>query len=73
MEAKNPGEHGEIWVRGPNVMKGYWGKEQATRETLTPDGWMKTGDVCYVDEDGNFFIVDRKKVGWVATCLWGLS
>jgi 4-coumarate--CoA ligase len=48
-------------------MKGYWGKEQATRETLTPDGWMKTGDICYVDEENNFFIVDRKKVSGTIT------
>ncbi|KAF1835166.1 4-coumarate-CoA ligase-like protein [Decorospora gaudefroyi] len=55
------GERGEIWVRGPNVMKGYWNKPDATRETLTADGWLKTGDVAYVDEHDHFFIVDRKK------------
>ncbi|KAF2788927.1 4-coumarate-CoA ligase-like protein [Melanomma pulvis-pyrius CBS 109.77] len=55
------GERGEIWVRGPNVMKGYWKKPEATKETLTVDGWLKTGDVAYVDKDNNFFIVDRKK------------
>jgi acyl-CoA synthetase (AMP-forming)/AMP-acid ligase II len=55
------GERGEIWVRAPNVMKGYWNKPDATRETLTPDGWLKTGDVAYVDGDNHFFIVDRKK------------
>jgi 4-coumarate--CoA ligase len=55
------GERGEIWVRGPNIMKGYWRNEKATKETLTPEGWMKTGDICYVDEDNYFFIVDRKK------------
>ncbi|KAJ4987637.1 AMP-binding enzyme [Stagonosporopsis vannaccii] len=55
------GERGEIWVRGPNIMKGYWNKPEATKETFGPGGWLKTGDVAYVDEEGHFFIVDRKK------------
>ena len=55
-------ERGELWVKAPNVMKGYWRNEKATKETLTPDGWLRTGDVCYVNEDGKFYIVDRKKV-----------
>ncbi|KAF2452189.1 acetyl-CoA synthetase-like protein [Karstenula rhodostoma CBS 690.94] len=55
------GERGEIWIRAPNVMKGYWGKPEATRETLTPDGWLKTGDVAYIDEDNEIHVVDRKK------------
>lgn len=55
------GERGEIWVRAPNVMKGYWNKPEATKETLTPDGWLKTGDIAYIDKDENFYIVDRKK------------
>ena len=56
------GESGELWVRGPNVMKGYWGKPEATRETKTEDGWLKTGDIALLHEDGNLSIVDRKKV-----------
>jgi 4-coumarate--CoA ligase len=60
VEAKQ-GERGEIWVRGPNVMMGYWNKPEATAETITKDGWLRTGDVAYVDEENHFFIVDRKK------------
>ena len=43
-------------------MKGYWQKPEATKEILTDDGWLKTGDIAYVDESGKFFVVDRKKV-----------
>lgn len=55
------GERGELWVRGPNIMKGYWKNAKATAETITPDGWLKTGDICYIDSKGTFFIVDRQK------------
>ncbi|KAK5189209.1 hypothetical protein LTR92_010841 [Exophiala xenobiotica] len=58
---RGPENVGELWCRGPNVMKGYWGNPKATAETLTPDGWLKTGDIAYVDAEGMFFIVDRKK------------
>ncbi|KAF9739032.1 AMP-binding enzyme [Paraphaeosphaeria minitans] len=58
------GERGEVWVRSPSVMKGYWRKPEATRETITTDGWLKTGDVAYIDEQNEFHIVDRKKVPW---------
>ncbi|KAH9826199.1 acyl-CoA ligase-like protein 3 [Teratosphaeria destructans] len=55
------GQRGELWVRGPNVMKGYWRKPEATRETKTDDGWLKTGDIAYRDARGLLYIVDRKK------------
>ena len=43
-------------------MKGYWRNPRATQETKTPDGWLKTGDIAYVDDNGKFHVVDRKKV-----------
>jgi long-chain acyl-CoA synthetase len=55
------GEAGEIEIRGHNVMKGYWARPDATAEAIRPDGWFKSGDIGRVDEDGYFFIVDRKK------------
>jgi long-chain acyl-CoA synthetase len=55
------GEPGEIAIRGHNVMKGYWRRPDATAEAIDDDGWFKSGDVGTVDEDGYFFIVDRKK------------
>jgi long-chain acyl-CoA synthetase len=54
------GEPGEIVIRGHNVMKGYWNRPDATAEVMR-DGWFHTGDIATVDEDGYFFIVDRKK------------
>ncbi len=55
------GERGEICVAGANVMKGYWNKPDATRDAFTADGYFRTGDVGYMDEDGFIYIVDRTK------------
>ncbi|MET9081095.1 4-coumarate--CoA ligase family protein [Streptomyces sp. NPDC004237] len=55
------GEPGEIAIRGPQVMKGYLGKPEATAEMIDPDGWLHTGDVGHVDADGWLYVVDRVK------------
>ena len=55
------GEVGELMVKGPLNMLGYYGNEKATRETIEPDGWLHSGDLCKMDADGYFYIVDRKK------------
>lgn len=60
-EAVGPGEKGELCVRGPQIMKGYLNRPEATAQTIDADGWLHTGDIGYVDEDGHFFIVDRAK------------
>ncbi|MFE1952990.1 4-coumarate--CoA ligase family protein [Streptomyces sp. NPDC059524] len=56
-----PGESGEILIRGPQVMKGYLGRPDATADMIDADGWVHTGDVGRVDEDGWLFVVDRVK------------
>ncbi len=56
-----PGERGELWVRGPQVMRGYLNNEKATAETLDDEGWLHTGDVAVVDENGIYTVVDRVK------------
>ena len=55
------GAEGELWVRGPQVMKGYLNNEEATRHTIDEDGWLHTGDIAVVDEDDHVSIVDRVK------------
>jgi acyl-CoA synthetase (AMP-forming)/AMP-acid ligase II len=56
-----PGERGELWIRGPQVMSGYLNNPEATAATIDSDGWLHSGDVAVVDEDGYFTIVDRLK------------
>jgi long-chain acyl-CoA synthetase len=56
-----PGEVGEVWVRGPNVMAGYWQRPEETAQALTEDGWYRSGDAAYADEDGYLYVVDRVK------------
>jgi acyl-CoA synthetase (AMP-forming)/AMP-acid ligase II len=57
----DPGETGEIWVRGSNQMIGYLNDPEATATTLDSEGWIHTGDLGYADEDGYFYIIDRLK------------
>ena len=54
------GSRGEIWMRGPNIIRGYWNKPEATAETIV-DGWLASGDLGRVDEDGFLYIEDRAK------------
>jgi long-chain acyl-CoA synthetase len=55
------GDPGEVWVKGPNVFTGYWDDAEATRAALTEDGWLRTGDLAVVDDDGFLWLVDRAK------------
>ncbi|XP_076902178.1 putative CoA ligase CCL5 [Bidens hawaiensis] len=59
--AMPPYQEGELWLKSPTIMKGYLGNEEATAATIDSDGWLKTGDLCYFDEDGCLYIVDRIK------------
>ena len=59
-EDAEEGDPGEIWINGPNVFVGYWNRPEDTAQVLE-DGWLKTGDIAYRDEDGYLYIVDRKK------------
>jgi long-chain acyl-CoA synthetase len=56
-----PGEAGEVQIRGHNVMKGYWNLPEETAAAISDDGWFGTGDIGKIDDDGYFYIVDRKK------------
>jgi acyl-CoA synthetase (AMP-forming)/AMP-acid ligase II len=56
-----PGETGEILIHGPQIMRGYWNRPEDTAETITQDGWLRTGDIAQVDEEGYVYLVDRKK------------
>ncbi|URX62648.1 AMP-binding protein [Luteibacter anthropi] len=55
------GQEGELCIRGPQVMKGYWAQPEETAKVLSDDGWLRTGDIAKMDETGQAFIVDRKK------------
>ena len=60
-ETLEPMNRGELLIRGSTIFQGYWNKPEANAEVFTSDGWMKTGDVAYIDEEGYLYIVDRIK------------
>jgi acyl-CoA synthetase (AMP-forming)/AMP-acid ligase II len=57
----DPGDPGELWIRGPQVMEGYHGEPEATAAAITPDGWLRTGDLVAIRDDGQLEIRDRLK------------
>jgi long-chain acyl-CoA synthetase len=59
-ETLPPSTTGELWIKGPNIVKGYWGKPEATAATFS-DGWLHTGDIARIDEEGFIYILDRAK------------
>lgn len=60
-EALGPGQHGEMCIYGPQLMKGYFNNQKATDETIDSTGWLHTGDIVYYNEQNQFYIVDRLK------------
>lgn len=66
------GEVGELWLKGPNVFKGYLNNVEGTKNALTDDGYFKTGDVGFQDKDGNFYITDRVKVSNVSQMIFSV-
>lgn len=60
-QALGPYKEGELWLKSPTIMKEYLGNVEATIATIDEEGWLKTGDLCYFDEDGLLYIVDRIK------------
>ncbi|KAL6216329.1 hypothetical protein ACLB2K_009552 [Fragaria x ananassa] len=60
-EALTVNKTGELWLKGPTIMKGYFCNDDATASTLDSEGWLRTGDLCYIDDDGFIFVVDRLK------------
>jgi long-chain acyl-CoA synthetase len=58
---RGPEVLGELWVRGPNVIRGYWNKPEATAKAFTKSGWLRTGDIAKIDDEGFIYIVDRAK------------
>jgi O-succinylbenzoate-CoA ligase len=57
----SPGEQGEVWLKGKHIMLEYWNRPEATAETITEDGWLRTGDVAAIDDEGFIYIQDRIK------------
>jgi long-subunit acyl-CoA synthetase (AMP-forming) len=68
------GQKGELLVRGPAVMTGYVGDDEANASAFDSQGWLKTGDLCYIDQDGFLFVVDRLKelIKYKGYQVWGL-
>lgn len=60
-EEVSAGQVGELWMSGPNIFAGYWKNDAATKDSITDDGYFKTGDIGYQDENQNFYITDRVK------------
>jgi long-chain acyl-CoA synthetase len=58
---RGPDVLGELWVKGPNVIRGYWNKPEATAKAFTKSGWLRTGDIAKIDDEGFIYIVDRAK------------